>query len=87
MPLYQKKPVTVEAIQFNGGNWTEVVELAGKAWGGLEHSVDLDREEMVLRTKKGDWKVSKFDWVLRDVIGVIHVMTNIVFGAIYEPKI
>jgi hypothetical protein len=85
--LYQKKPVTVEAIQFNGANWTEIIELAGEAFGGLEHSVDLDKESMVLRTKKGDWMVSKFDWVLRDVSGAVHVMANVVFGAIYEPKI
>jgi hypothetical protein len=25
--------------------------------------------------------------VLRDVSGAVHVMANVVFGAIYEPKI
>jgi hypothetical protein len=79
---YRKKPVVVEAIQFDGSedsqreivNWT-----MGKAEGWVDHEYHL-----VIRTLEGDHRASPGDWIIRGVQGEFYPCKPDIFEQTYE---
>jgi hypothetical protein len=66
MRLYQSKPTTVEAVQYDGTNWTEVAELVttGKVAiphgeGSLQIQAGKDGESGWVNVPVGTWVVRK----------------------------
>jgi hypothetical protein len=55
--LYQKRPVTVEAVQWTGDNLEEIVEFAGD-----EVTWDVDQQTLYL----GDFRILEGDYIVRD---------------------
>lgn len=59
MAKYRKKPVVIEAAQWNGMNTQEIKDFVGDALGPLERRPDYD---LTIRTLEGDHKALRNDY-------------------------
>ena len=87
---YRKKPVVIEAIQWNGINLTEIKEFVGNdldciilddAWKvghGIPHVI------MHIHTLEGDMKVSRNDYIIKGVNGEFYPCKPDIFEKTYE---
>ncbi len=81
MAKYRKKPVVVEAMQWNGRNTCAI-----QAFGcGIRRIFDGRRlVYLLVPTKKGDTSLHKDDWIIRDVQGEIYPCNSGIFEQAYE---
>lgn len=84
-----KKPVVVEALQFDG-NELEVVEFTGGRFkpGEADFIESLDRKAFapwVIETPNGDVRVSHGEWIIKGVEGEFYPCADSVFHATYCP--
>lgn len=77
---FRKKPVVVEAMQFNGTNSAEVV-----AWSEMEWHHDDVAVAIKVRTLEGDLWANKGDWIIKGVKGEFYPCKPDIFEASYEP--
>ena len=87
---YRKKPVVIEAIQWNGNNLTEIKEFVGDslvydiidtAWQvgkGKPHVL------MKIKTLEGDMDVSEKDFIIKGVNGEYYPCKPDIFEKTYE---
>lgn len=83
---YRKKPVVIEAWQWNGQdqrewpNWIEDWERDGRyvTWNSAS-------EEMTIPTLEGDHTATKGDWIIRGIKGELYPCKPDIFEATYEP--
>ena len=87
---YKKKPVIIEAIQFDGLNLEEIKDFVGSklkydiidsAWQvgkGTPHIL------MEIETLEGNMKVSKMDYVIRGISGEFYPCKPDIFEKTYE---
>ncbi len=77
---YRKKPVVINAIQFNGTNHDEVADWckpdAVKVGGNFT---------LLIPTMEGEMTASQNDWIIRGVKGEIYPCKPDIFAATYEP--
>ncbi|MFM5138428.1 hypothetical protein [Aeromonas rivipollensis] len=78
MPVYRKKPIEVEAIQ-----WT------GKNLGDIERFVKpchlfFDSQGIKIRTKEGVKLANVGDFVIRDIAGECFLHPPAIFAALFE---
>ena len=87
MPLFRKKPVTIEAEQFDG-----TVESANRilAWIG-RNGADAKRVHgtkpdcgIIISTLEGDMTAIPGDWIIRGVSGEFYPCKPDIFAATYE---
>lgn len=89
---YRKKPVVIEAIQFNGNsNRTEI-----EAFVGRKLKVELESDtayeagiappvfSLFIETLEGEMKVSMGDFVIRGVNGEFYPCKPDIFAKTYE---
>lgn len=82
MPHFRKKPVVIEARQFDGGldSATPILEWIGDpnaCWGG--------NMTMLIPTLEGVHTANAGDWIIRGVKGEFHPCKPDIFAATYEP--
>lgn len=87
---YKKKPVEVEAIQFDGLNLEEIKSFVGdklhydiidSAWQvgkGAPHIL------MHIKTLEGDMNVSEYDYIIKGVKGEFYPCKPDIFENTYE---
>lgn len=87
---YKKKPVVIDAIQFDGLNLEEIKEFVGNkliydiidsAWQvgkGRPHIL------MKIKTLEGDMKVSEMDYIIKGVEGEFYPCKSNIFEKTYE---
>ena len=64
---YRKKPVVIEAVQWTGGNWSEIGEFTGsKSALAKEWGVD---NILLIETEEGTMKAQPRDWIIKGVKG------------------
>jgi hypothetical protein len=85
MSKFQKKPVVIEAVQFNGSNHREVMsfvypDLSEDAIAGAETM----RLPVVIETLEGDMTASPGDWVIKGVKGEFYPCKPDIFAATYS---
>lgn len=90
---YKKKPVVIEAVQWNGLNLEEIKEFVGEdlqynildtAWEvgkGAPHTL------MKIHTLEGDMEVSKGDFIIRGVNGEYYPCKPGIFEKTYEAVV
>lgn len=61
MPKFRKKPVVIEAVQFTGENFREVVAFCRTAFASLAPN------ELVIPTLEGNHIASTGDWIIKGV--------------------
>ncbi|OOM82320.1 hypothetical protein CLPUN_03210 [Clostridium puniceum] len=74
---YRKKPVEIEAIQFNGNNIQQILEFA-------DSSKLKINGELVIDTLEGEMLVSKNDFVIEGVNGEFYPCKPDIFEKTYE---
>lgn len=94
MPMFRKKPVVIEAIQWNGANLREIITFtdgppevrsmhAGEKWEDYERLVAADG--LKIYTLEGKMSASVGDWIIRGVQGEHYPCKPDIFTATYEP--
>lgn len=89
MPMFQKRPVVVEARQLDSENAGELVEwinanggeasMRGGPGGGSRNGT------LYIQTLEGTHHASVGDFVIRGVAGEFYPCKPSIFGATYEP--
>ena len=80
---YRKKPVEVEAIQFDGWNWREVYQFMSDE--PLMFTQDFRKEEYILiDTLEGVMKAKVGDYIIKGVHGEFYPCKPDIFNETYE---
>jgi hypothetical protein len=78
--LWRKRPVTIEAVQFDGTNALAIV-----AWMGARYvSAGVNGDRLVIVTLEGNMTASPGDWILKGVQGEFYPCKPDIFEATYE---
>lgn len=86
MPKFKKKPITIDAVQFDG-NYpsSELLFL------GLNHEkivsigkYDKNLRTLIIHTLEGDHTASSGDWIIKGVKGELYPCKPDIFALTYE---
>lgn len=88
MAQYRKKPVNIEAIQFDGLNPTEIKDFVGENCEVeiYDNKVTPPVARIVIHTLEGDMEVSKGDYVIKGVKGEFYPCKPDIFQQTYESE-
>ncbi len=78
MPFYRKKPIVIEAIQYNGNNKEEILNFMDN------NHYQIFEDGIVIYTLEGNMKISPNDWVIKGVKGEFYPCKPDIFEASYE---
>ncbi len=83
MPFFTKKPVTIEARQFDGS-------ASGAAaivrWVALcNHQAQFADNKLTIETLEGTHLANPGDWIIRGVAGEFYPCKPDIFDKTYEP--
>ena len=82
MQKFVKKPVVIEAIQYDGANITEIENFVGvklpTVWLSVEDT------QLLIPTLEGDMKVSKGDYVIKGIKGEFYPCKPDIFKQSYN---
>jgi len=88
---FRKKPVVIEAIQYNGCNYEEISNFTGQTI-----KMELESEtayvagiappiySVIIKTLEGDMKAMPSDWIIKGVIGEFYPCKKAVFDQTYD---
>ena len=79
---YRKKPVVVDAVQWNGSNVSEIYVFIG-----TDVNARYVGDTVIIPTLEGDMTASKGDWIIRGVNGEYYPCKPDVFAKTYEPVV
>lgn len=90
MPKYVKKPVVIEAIQWNGTNLREVIDFTGlhpsaEKWTWEEYEAVVAAEGLKIFTLEGSLKATVGDMIIKGVHGEFYPCKPDIFEATYDP--
>lgn len=81
MAQFRKKPVVIDAIQWDGTNVGELRDFFGSFldWRFVNcHSVDI-------KTLEGNMRACPTDWIIKGVRGEFYPCNDEVFALTYDP--
>ena len=83
---YRKKPIEIEAVQFNGLNPTEIKNFVGDNCEVeiYDNKVTPPVAHIVIHTLEGDMRVSKGDYVIKGVQGEYYPCRPDIFEQTYQ---
>lgn len=92
MKKYRKKPVVVEAVQWNGKNFDECMNFMGEYCGNKVAYEDyeekcLKSEELTIHTLEGNMITSKGDYIIKGVNGEFYPCKPDIFEKTYEEVV
>lgn len=77
---YRKKPVIIDAVQFDGTNHDSIADFCSpqvvKVGGGFT---------LMIPTMEGEMTANRNDWIIRGVKGEYYPCKPDIFTATYEP--
>ena len=82
MQKFVKKPVVIEAIQYNGENIEAIEDFVGKKLSTVMTS-DVD-VKLIIPTLEGDMKASKGDYIIKGIKGEFYPCKPDVFKSTYN---
>lgn len=80
---YRKKPVVIEAIQYDGTNRNDILIKLGLNSIGE----DFLSRDLFIETLEGDMKASKGDYIIKGVKGEFYPCKPDIFEMTYEQVI
>lgn len=85
MAKFRKKPVVIEAVQWDG-TWEDVQRIKNFTNGDCYEKNDLDykRQYLWIKTLEGELMVSPKDWVIKGIKGEHYPCKSDIFEATYE---
>lgn len=78
---YRKKPVVIEAIQWDGCNLDEIKKFTGNS---ADVKYDKNIADLYIHTLEGDLHASKWDYIIKGVRGEFYPCKPDVFSQTYE---
>ena len=75
---FRKKPVVIDAIQWTGGNYEEIVRQFNTL--NVHRSVSL----LLIETLEGNMTAMVGDWIIRGVRGEVYPCKPDIFAETYE---
>jgi hypothetical protein len=92
MPKFRKKPVVIEAIQWNGLNEIEIMDFVGRKLqvsrppAHIEHDREIPHEAVTIEipTLEGTMTANRMDWIIKGVAGEHYPCKNDIFEKTYE---
>jgi hypothetical protein len=79
MPMFRKKPVVIEAIQYTGNNYKEVAEF-------MQRTVTwFEGESLEIKTLEGVMTAGIGDWIIKGIKGEFYPCKDDIFRRTYEP--
>lgn len=78
---FRKKPVEIEAIQFNGWNFEEIYYWM---YGTLGINSNCYRETMVIETLEGNMTANLGDYIIKGVQGEFYPCKPDIFEQTYD---
>jgi hypothetical protein len=88
MGKYRKKPVVIEAMQWDGGEETGMAILewsGGLAQYATDRVAPLGAPSLTIETLEGILYASPGDWIIRGIKGEFYPCKPDIFDATYEP--
>ena len=82
MPLYRKRPVTVEAIRYTGKNFKRIRNWIGSHCATL--MITKPTLPIVIMTLEGHMLCRVGDWVIKGIHGEFYPCKNEIFKKTYE---
>jgi len=83
---FRKRPVVIEAMQFDGHNYPEVVSWIESHAGHPEMAYSpAGTLSMMIPTLEGDHRANPGDWIIRGVRGEFYPCKDEIFRMTYEP--
>jgi len=83
MSKFRKKPVVIEAIQWDRNRLDEFLTFVG---GAFETRIPVDSPESVeIITLEGIMRADLGDWIIKGVKGEFYLCKPDIFEATYEP--
>jgi hypothetical protein len=79
MAKYRKKPIVIEAVQWNGTWNDEMAEFAKGKFSFEEYGV------LYVKTLEGTMVANKGDWIIKGIKGEFYPCAKEIFEQIYEP--
>jgi hypothetical protein len=95
MSKFRKKPVVIEAVQFDPCKYQDILDWIGSAWpndhnapagvyGNNENGVFV-AVGMWIKTLEGKMDAMPQDWIIRGIKGEFYPCKPDIFAATYEP--
>lgn len=87
---YRKKPVEIEAIQFDGSNAMAIIEWVNDNTPGFDKSdsntwgISFYYGEFKIRTLEGEMTGRKKDWIIKGVNGEFYPCKPDIFEKTYD---
>ena len=87
---YRKKPVVIEAIQWNGDNLKEVMEFIRSEFKYesntryITNKFSYINSVLTINTLEGDMEASKGDYIIKGIKGEFYPCKPDIFQATYE---
>ena len=82
--LYKKKPVIIEAINYEKDKIMEVQNFFGDG-NGRELIYDADKNEYYIKTLEGNMYLTEGDYIIKGVAGEFYPCKPNIFVKTYEP--
>ena len=83
---FRKKPVEVDAIQFDGTRDNVLEIIIGLDASQATWYYDENKQTLAIATLKGDMLASKGDWIIKGVKGEFCPCKPDIFDLTYEPS-
>ena len=80
MNKYKKKPIVVEAMQYDGINIEEIIIKLGVP----EYGCDLISDDVTIPTLEGEMTVKVNDWIIKGINGEFYPCKPDIFEKTYE---
>jgi hypothetical protein len=77
MPLFRKRPVTIEAVQFTGLNYEEIERFVGG-------DIGTNNGKPYVATLEGPMQISIGDYVIKGVKGEFYPCKPDIFSQTYD---
>jgi hypothetical protein len=87
MARFRKKPVVVEALQFDGANHALVLAWATALAGAGTMPIrvhETKRDSLIIDTLEGEHRADPADWIICGVQGEFYPVKPAIFEATYE---
>lgn len=81
MPKFRKKPIVIDAVQYDGTE-SSVVEIL--TMRGDTSALRVEHDELLIPTLEGVMWASKGDWIIKGVKGELYPCKPDIFEATYE---
>ena len=83
---YIKKPVTIDAIQWNGNNHKEIADFCKNSYFIHTEIDNILIKTLYIETLEGSLKAKEGDYIIKDIKGEFYPCKEEIFLLTYDKK-